>query len=194
MPGLLRGGAAIVGAAESDLGAVAAAMSPIDLMAQATHRALADCGFSLSEVDGLFCATAQARTSGLSFAEYLGSRPPLSTRRSSAALPSSFMSRMRRRLLRPASARSPSSLMAARREPSAAATPRRASGTLTKARSGRFCRRPRMRSRLPATCTRSGRRASNWPPLPSRRAHGRGRTRWPGRKSRSRSKACSLRP
>ena len=35
-----RGSVAIVGAAESDLGAVAPGMTPDDLMAQATHRAL----------------------------------------------------------------------------------------------------------------------------------------------------------
>ena len=34
MNGLARGSAAIIGAAESDIGAVAALMSPIDLMAQ----------------------------------------------------------------------------------------------------------------------------------------------------------------
>ena len=44
MEGLERGSAAIVGVAESDLGAVASEMSPIDLMAQGVHRALADCG------------------------------------------------------------------------------------------------------------------------------------------------------
>jgi acetyl-CoA acetyltransferase len=75
MDGLRRGAAAIVGIAESDLGAVAAEMSPIDLMAQGIHRALADCGLGLSEVDGLLCATAQSRTSGLSLAEYLGISP-----------------------------------------------------------------------------------------------------------------------
>lgn len=67
-----RGGVAIVGAAESDLGAVAALMSPIDLMAQGVHRALEDAGLTLAEVDGLFCATTQARTSAMSLAEYLG--------------------------------------------------------------------------------------------------------------------------
>ena len=75
MSGLTRGGAAIVGAAESDLGKVADEMSPIDLMAQGTHRALADCGASLKDVDGLFCATAQARLSVLALAEYLGLQP-----------------------------------------------------------------------------------------------------------------------
>src|SRR5437660_1756161 len=75
MSGLKRGGAAIVGAAESDLGKVAEEMSPLDLMAQGTHRALADCGASLKDVDGLFCATAQARLSVLALAEYLGLQP-----------------------------------------------------------------------------------------------------------------------
>ena len=75
MSGLTRGGAAIVGAAESDLGKVADEMSPLDLMAQGTQRALADCGASLKDVDGLFCATAQARLSVLALAEYLGIQP-----------------------------------------------------------------------------------------------------------------------
>jgi len=72
MKGLTRGSAAIVGAAESDIGAVAALMSPIDLMAQGIHRALDDCGLSLPDVDGLFCATTQVRTSAMTLAEYLG--------------------------------------------------------------------------------------------------------------------------
>jgi acetyl-CoA acetyltransferase len=67
-----RGSVAIVGAAESDLGAVAAMMSPIDLMAQGIHRALDDAGLTLADVDGLFCATTQARTSAMSLVEYLG--------------------------------------------------------------------------------------------------------------------------
>ena len=75
MDGLQRGSAAIVGVAESDLGAVAREMTPIDLMAQGIHRALADCGLQLRDVDGLLCATTQSRTSGLSLAEYLGISP-----------------------------------------------------------------------------------------------------------------------
>jgi acetyl-CoA acetyltransferase len=75
MDGLERGAAAIVGVAESDLGAVAAETSPIDLMAQGVHRALADCGLALRDIDGLVCATAQSRTSGLALAEYLGISP-----------------------------------------------------------------------------------------------------------------------
>jgi acetyl-CoA acetyltransferase len=67
-----RGSVAIVGAAESDLGAVAALMSPIDLMAQGVQRALEDAGLGLADVDGVFCATTQARTSAMSLVEYLG--------------------------------------------------------------------------------------------------------------------------
>ena len=73
--GLQRGSAAIVGVAESDLGAVAKEMSPIDLMAQGIQRALADCGLHLRDVDGLLCATTQSRTSGLALSEYLGISP-----------------------------------------------------------------------------------------------------------------------
>ena len=75
MNGLVRGGAAIVGAAESDLGHVADGLNPIDLMAQGIARALDDCGLGLRDVDGLFCASTQSRTSGLSLAEYLGISP-----------------------------------------------------------------------------------------------------------------------
>jgi len=72
MHNLTRGATAIVGAAESDIGAVAALMNPIDLMAQGIHRALEDAGLTLADVDGLFCATTQARTSAMSLVEYLG--------------------------------------------------------------------------------------------------------------------------
>jgi len=75
MQGLKRASAAIVGVAESDLGQVADGMSVIDLMAQGTKRALDDCGLSLKDVDGIFCATAQSRLSALAFAEYLGIEP-----------------------------------------------------------------------------------------------------------------------
>jgi acetyl-CoA acetyltransferase len=73
--GLVRGGAAIVGAAESDLGHVADGFSVIDLMAQGITRALDDCGLGLRDVDGLICATTQSRTSGLNLSEYLGISP-----------------------------------------------------------------------------------------------------------------------
>jgi len=75
MSGLKRAGAAIVGAAESDLGLVADGLNPIDLMAQGITRALDDCGLALKDVDGLLCAATQSRTSGLSLSEYLGISP-----------------------------------------------------------------------------------------------------------------------
>ena len=75
MSALKRAGAAIVGAAESDLGQVAEGMSVIDLMAQGITRALDDCGLALKDVDGLLCAATQSRTSGLSLSEYLGISP-----------------------------------------------------------------------------------------------------------------------
>jgi acetyl-CoA acetyltransferase len=75
MSGLKRAGAAIVGAAESDLGLVADGLNTIDLMAQGITRALDDCGLALKDVDGLLCAATQSRTSGLSLSEYLGISP-----------------------------------------------------------------------------------------------------------------------
>lgn len=76
MAGLTRGSAAIVGAAESDLGQVADGMSVFDLMAQGVKRALDDSGLTLKDVDGLLCATSQSRMSALGLAEYLGINPP----------------------------------------------------------------------------------------------------------------------
>src|SRR2546423_15499072 len=75
MDGLTRGAAAIVGVAESDLGQVADGMSPMDLVAQGTQRALADCGLALKDVDGLFCAMTQQRMSINGMIEYLGIQP-----------------------------------------------------------------------------------------------------------------------
>src|SRR5436309_2099685 len=75
MDGLKRGAAAIVGAAESDLGQVGEGMSPMDLVAQGTQRALADCGLTLKDVDGLFCAMTQQRMSINGMIEYLGIQP-----------------------------------------------------------------------------------------------------------------------
>jgi acetyl-CoA acetyltransferase len=75
MENLKRGAAAIVGVAESDLGQVADGMSPMDLCAQGIMRALADCGLTLKDVDGLFCAMTQQRMSIVSLIEYLGIAP-----------------------------------------------------------------------------------------------------------------------
>lgn len=75
MSGLQRGSVAVVGAAESDLGQVAAHTSVVDLMAQATMRALDDCGLKLSDVDALLSATTQSRTPAMALAEYLRIKP-----------------------------------------------------------------------------------------------------------------------
>jgi acetyl-CoA acetyltransferase len=75
MENLKRASAAIVGVAESDLGQVADGMSPMDLCAQGIQRALADCGLTLKDVDGLFCAMTQQRMSIVSLMEYLGLQP-----------------------------------------------------------------------------------------------------------------------
>ena len=70
-----RGSVAVVGAAESDLGQVAPGTTPVDLMAQATFRALEDCGLHLSDIDAVFTAASQLRMPTLSLCEYLGIRP-----------------------------------------------------------------------------------------------------------------------
>jgi acetyl-CoA acetyltransferase len=75
MSGATGGGAAIVGVAESDLGIVASGMSATDLMAQATQRALDDCGLALKDIDAVFAATVQARMASLSLCEYLRIAP-----------------------------------------------------------------------------------------------------------------------
>lgn len=71
----LRGAAAIVGVAESDLGEVGPGRYAIDLAAQAAAAALADAGLSTRDVDGLFCAIAGRGMAPLDVAEYLGVRP-----------------------------------------------------------------------------------------------------------------------
>ena len=71
----LRGKTAIVATAESDLGKVAPDTTIFDLMGQATHRALEDCGLALSDIDGLFVSTSQSRMAAMGVCEYLGLRP-----------------------------------------------------------------------------------------------------------------------
>jgi len=75
MSHLGRGSVAVVGVAESDLGQVAPHTSPVDLMAQATRRALDDCGLKLSDVDGVFVAAGQVRNATMALSEYLGLNP-----------------------------------------------------------------------------------------------------------------------
>ncbi|GAA1593921.1 thiolase [Kribbella hippodromi] len=71
----LRGATAICGVAESQLGEVGPSRYPLDLLAEAAGRALADAGLAMSEVDGLFTAVAGRGMSNLDAAEYLGLRP-----------------------------------------------------------------------------------------------------------------------
>jgi acetyl-CoA acetyltransferase len=75
MSGLKRGSIAVVGAAESDLGQVAPHTSPLDLMAQASRRALDDCGLKLADVDAVFVAATQVRMGPMALAEYLRLKP-----------------------------------------------------------------------------------------------------------------------
>lgn len=71
----LRGRVAVVGVAESDLGEVGPGLTPLDLIGQATLRALDDAGLQKSDVDGLFSASAYHHMPTLSAGEYLGIRP-----------------------------------------------------------------------------------------------------------------------
>jgi acetyl-CoA acetyltransferase len=69
---------AIAGVAESDLGAVAPGTTPLDLMGQASVRALVDAGLEAADVDGLLAASTQLPMATLSLGEYLGIRPRFS--------------------------------------------------------------------------------------------------------------------
>ncbi|MDX6380647.1 MAG: hypothetical protein QOI57_1671, partial [Rubrobacteraceae bacterium] len=71
----IRGRAAIVGVAESNLGEVGPGFTPLDLIGQATLRALDDAGLKKEDVDGLFSASAYYHMPTLSVGEYLGIRP-----------------------------------------------------------------------------------------------------------------------
>ncbi|CAA9437709.1 Thiolase [uncultured Rubrobacteraceae bacterium] len=88
----LRGKAAIVGVAESDLGEVGPGWTPLDLIGQATLRALDDAGLESSDVDGLFSASAYHHMPTLSAGEYLGIRPRYSDATSMGG--SSFVSHL----------------------------------------------------------------------------------------------------
>jgi len=71
----LRGKAAVVGVAESDLGEVGSGRYPLDLAAQAAAAALAEAGLTTRDVDGLFSAVAGRLMPTLDVGEYLGIRP-----------------------------------------------------------------------------------------------------------------------
>ncbi len=70
----LRGAAAIIGTGLAGCGE-ALGRTHIELLAEASLKALADAGIGLHEVDGLFTATAVNFVPTLSVAEYLGIRP-----------------------------------------------------------------------------------------------------------------------
>jgi acetyl-CoA acetyltransferase len=86
----LRGRAAVVGVAESELGEVGPGFTPLDLIGQAALRALEDAGMDKSDVDGLFSAYYHMPT--LSVGEYLGMRPRYSDATSMGG--SSFVSHL----------------------------------------------------------------------------------------------------
>jgi acetyl-CoA acetyltransferase len=71
----LKGKAALVGVAESDLGEVRPGLTPLDLIGQATLRALDEAGLEKGDVDGLFSSSAYYHMPTLSVGEYLGIRP-----------------------------------------------------------------------------------------------------------------------
>ena len=89
----LRGGTAIVGVAESDLGEVGPGVTALDLAAQAAGGALDDAGLTIGDVDGLFCHSAFFPMPTVVVAEHLGVRPRHSD--STATGGSSFVAYLR---------------------------------------------------------------------------------------------------
>jgi acetyl-CoA acetyltransferase len=71
----LRGKTAIVGIGKAGMGGGATGLQPLDLLAQASLRALSDAGLTLADVDGLFVSSAYHGNPTLSAAEYLGIHP-----------------------------------------------------------------------------------------------------------------------
>ncbi|WP_022887462.1 acetyl-CoA acetyltransferase [Glaciibacter superstes] len=70
----ISGRVAIVGAAQVDTFKTAN-RSPVGLMSVAVHKALADAGLSLSDVDGLFTSSSYYAMPTLTLGEYLGIKP-----------------------------------------------------------------------------------------------------------------------
>ncbi|HEY8467007.1 MAG TPA: acetyl-CoA acetyltransferase [Solirubrobacterales bacterium] len=71
----LRGRTAVIGVAESDLGEVGGGASEMDLIGQATARAIEDAGIAKADIDAIFTASIRHPLPALSVAEYLGIRP-----------------------------------------------------------------------------------------------------------------------
>jgi acetyl-CoA acetyltransferase len=68
----MRARVAIVGIGEAGIGEVGAGISALQLMAEASLAALADCGLGKDDVDGLFSASSHYNFPTLELAEYLG--------------------------------------------------------------------------------------------------------------------------
>jgi acetyl-CoA acetyltransferase len=173
----LRGKAAVVGVAESDLGEVGSDFTPLDLIGQATFRALEDAGLDKSDVDGLFSASAYYHMPTLSVGEYVGIRPRYSDATSMGG--SSFVSH----LLHAAAAIDAGLCEVALI--TYGSTQRSGGGRLvtgSEADPYEAPYDPRYPSACtpwppPATCTSTAPRAGNWPRSPSPPGSGRSSTR-----------------
>ena len=168
---LQRGSAAIVGVAESDLGAVAAGMTAVDLMAQGVIRALDDCGLALPDVDGVFAAATQSRMASMALCEYLGIAPRYHDTTYMGG--SSFMTLVAHAQAAIEAGLCTVAVIAYGSARAGATTSRRGTSTRTRRPSSLFCPQPPTRWRRPATCTSTARRANNSRTSPWRRASGR---------------------
>ena len=74
MSAAIRGKTAIVGIGSAGVGE-APGYSAIELLGQASLKAIADAGLKLSDIDAIFAATSSHAFPTLSVAEYLGIRP-----------------------------------------------------------------------------------------------------------------------
>ncbi len=72
----LRGAAAIIGTGTAGFGE-APGRTHLELLAEASHKALEDAGIGLHEVDGVYTATALNFSPGLTVPEYLGIQPAI---------------------------------------------------------------------------------------------------------------------
>lgn len=71
----LRGSVAVVGVGEAGIPVMPDGSTPVDAMALAAARAVADAGLALREIDGVFAAGLQLFMPTLSLSEYLGLTP-----------------------------------------------------------------------------------------------------------------------
>ncbi|NYZ15820.1 thiolase [Azospirillum sp. RWY-5-1] len=75
MSAALRGSVAVVGVGEAGIPVMPDGSTPVDAMALAAARAVADAGLTLRDVDGVFAAGLQLFMPTLSLSEYLGLTP-----------------------------------------------------------------------------------------------------------------------